>query len=355
MSDNKTVLDAQEKENEFLLKLSRETIKKRTYLDAFKISDEYQKLISNSEQTEKFEKINVDKSIESIQARGERLKQESEELAESLKYRQPFISSALSRMAPFSYTNLLLVCGKTGEGKSTTVANIAIPLIKGGKKVLIITNEEREVDVMNRISCIELGFDYGDYADFTEGQKQKLSETRDSLLGQVTVIDQNFNNNTDFTTTLEGIKSILNSLVKNSNQYDAIIIDYYQKITTSKLNPKAASWEVLEKLSIFLDNFRKIYKAPIVLMCQLHPNNNEDTEIETRIKSGKSIAVVSTFIVEIKPNFQDRTTEWICHKKRMRSISSPLRLVTKLIDGRFVDYDPEKELTNIINNKVGEE
>jgi len=336
-------------ENEAILRLSKETLKKKTLLDAHKVSEEYERLISNANQVKQFNSVNLDMPAETETQRSQRLEAETEELALSLQNKLPFVSSALTEMASFSYSNILLVCGKTGDGKSTTAANIIHPLIQNGKRVLIITNEEREIDVLNRISCLDLGYDYADLGMFTKTQLQKMSQVRDSYLSNIVIVDQNYNGNHDFTTTYEGVTSVLNSLMNNHTKFDAVVVDYYQKICNSKGNTRLEGWKVLENFSYYLDNFRKTYRAPVVLMCQLHPNKNDEAELESRIKGGKSIAVVSTFIVEIKPNFKERTTEWICHKKRFRSALTPLTLMTKMVHGRFVDHDPVGDVAEILN------
>ena len=80
-----------------------------------------------------------------------------------LKQKITFINPALSAAIPFTRENMYLICAYTGNGKSTIAANISHPLWKEGKKTLVISNEEPQQDVMYRIACLELGYNFNDY------------------------------------------------------------------------------------------------------------------------------------------------------------------------------------------------
>jgi len=74
-----------------------------------------------------------------------------------LSERITFINEELTKAIPFTRENLYLICAYTGSGKSTVAANISYPLWKQGKKILVISNEESEQDILFRVSCLDLG------------------------------------------------------------------------------------------------------------------------------------------------------------------------------------------------------
>src|SRR5271165_5524049 len=80
-----------------------------------------------------------------------------------LKERMTLINESLTAAIPFTRENLYLFCAYTGSGKSTVAANISWPLWRQQKKVLVISNEETDEDVLFRIACLEKGFSFNDY------------------------------------------------------------------------------------------------------------------------------------------------------------------------------------------------
>lgn len=264
--------------------------------------------------------------------------------------RMTFINPSFDDVVPFFSKNLILVGGKTGEGKSTTVANIIKEMISDvhpitGKKrrVLVLTNEEKCEDVYNRVTCLIKGYKYTNHDTFTDEQIETFNKYIKILStdGMITVIDDAYNGATGTTTTLEGICQIFDNLLKNKEYYDCILLDYYQNVTESRRNPTMKDWEVQAALVRRLDNYKNIYPAPIVVLAQVTPPDAENsTPFKVRIEGRKSILNIATCAIEMVANREEMSTNWIIHKSRFNQGVGE-KIKTGYNDGRYVEYTPE--------------
>ena len=97
--------------------------------------------------------------------KNERLKQYATDKELRLRARQssvPFISAEFNGLFKLSQ-GLVLVGGVSGQGKSTTAANIVAGFLANSddkKKAIVITNEETSEAVINRVACIQLGYSF---------------------------------------------------------------------------------------------------------------------------------------------------------------------------------------------------
>jgi hypothetical protein len=254
---------------------------------------------------------------------------------------------------PFFRKNIILVGGKTGEGKSTAVANIVFNVIsqsnpKTGKprRCLVITNEEKSEDVYNRITSLIKGWSYGNHDRITDGMLEEFDRMIPILAenGMLTVIDQDYNGAVGLTTSIEGIKSIFDNLIAKKEYYDVVLIDYWQNIKECKSNLKLNEYETQRNLAALLDNYKNIYPAPIVVMAQVKPPSEKNPEpFEIRIKGSKAITTVATVMVEIVTERKQLRTKWCFHKNRFNEgVGS--ELMTGFDKGRYVLYDDEFKL-----------
>lgn len=220
---------------------------------------------------------------------------------------------------PFFARNLIFLGAESGNGKSTIAANLALQTIRQNKRVLLITNEEVPSDCYNRVTSLIKGWAYNDHTKFTPEQVAEFNEYYPKLGQRMTVIADLHNNIPGTTTTYEGLKALCESLQSIQTQYDVIIIDYFQNISTSTAQPHMEEWKVLDKVANFLDNFRKVYAAPIILLGQLKPAGENPAPFKERIERCKSIYNRSTCAAEVRADVPNSLTVFHFYKSRFNA------------------------------------
>lgn len=251
-----------------------------------------------------------------------------------IRERITFCNESLTEAIPFTRENLYLICAYSGSGKSTIAANVSFPLYKQGKKTLVISNEESKHDILFRVGCLELGYSFNEYK---KGRMPKEDQLRVASLfpdiaKYVKVIDVNFNNG--ITTKVEGVKNILEQ-VKDVD-YSCAMIDYFQLIKFSVKNPNAKSYDVLNDFRIWLGQYIKRSNIPIVAFAQLHSigkRNNRD--LDSRIKHCPDIYEPATVCIEVIPNFEEKTSDFVIHKDRFGLAGH--RISCGFENGRYVN------------------
>ncbi len=274
----------------------------------------------SSKQVVDTDNADLDVSLEELDNFGD--KDSIKEMYQSVKsYNQmlgekiTFVNKALTAAIPFTRENLYLMCGYSGNGKSTIAANISYPLWKEGKKTLVVSNEEPKQDIIYRIACLELGYNFNDYKKGLMPKAQQLECMRlyPEICKFVKVVDVNFNNG--ITSTLEGIKNILTQV--ESADYSAVMIDYFQQIKKSVKNPNRSSLDVLTDLRLWLGRYIRKSNIPVVLFAQLHSlGKRNNQELDSRIKDCPSVYEPATVVVEIVPDFENKTTKFLIKKDR---------------------------------------
>lgn len=295
-------------------KQQSELLEKKRAIDSFRTQADYDRMIQSQREVDGFRSINIEANRED---QIKKIIQENDEYMEAAKLCKTFVCDSFKGIVPNFGKNINLIGASTGDGKSTTVANIALETTRQGGKTLILTNEEAIPDVYNRITCLLKGWVYANHNEFTDEQKAVLKDGINKLSQYITVIgDSTFGPGT--TTTLEGVEGVLESLISNSQKYDSIIIDYVQKVSFSKLNPRLAGWEVLSKLMQYLDGYKNRYLAPINLMAQLHNSgeNNKQRSFEDRLKGFKGIITPVTCAMEMVADKRGLKTKFVIHKNR---------------------------------------
>ena len=236
------------------------------------------------------------------------------ELAQNCPY---FINEDFGDTVPYFSRNLIFIGAESGQGKSTIAGNLAFHTIMQNKNVLILTNEEIDSDVYNRVTCLVNNWGYTNHKKFSKEQIEEFNRMYEKLGQRMTVVSDKFNGKSGTTTTFEGIKSVLDSLLTTAKKYDVIIIDYFQNISTSLEDRNSPEWKVLDKVSQYLDNYRKLYNAPIILLGQLKPSNAEEpAPFKERIERCKAIYNKATCCLEVRADIENSRTEFICHKSR---------------------------------------
>jgi hypothetical protein len=275
----------------------------------------------------------------------------NDEYMEAAKNSMVFINEEFGRIVPYFRKNLILIGGDTGDGKSTTVANIIHSTITRknpatGKpgRVLVLSNEEAPEDFYNRVTCITRDWAYTNHDKFTEEQKAAFRESIPILAknGRLTIIGDVYQGIPGWTTTIEGIELIFENLLKDNTIYDSVIIDYYQNVKRSKVNPKLNQYECQAKLAAVLDQMKLRYPGAIVLMAQMARLTDEEdtTPFNKRLKGSKEICDKSTFMCELIPERSLLRSKWCIWKSRFTE-SIGKSIYTGFDRGKFVPYSVE--------------
>jgi len=255
-----------------------------------------------------------------------------------LQQKITFINPALTAAIPFTRENLYLICAYTGNGKSTIAANISYPLWKEGKKTLVISNEEPQQDVMYRIACLELGYNFNDYK---KGSMPMAHQKACALLfpeisNHVKVIDVNYKKG--LSTKIEGIKNALEA-VKHAD-YSAVMIDYFQLIQYSVSDPSRSRYNVLNDLRIWLGQYIRSSNIPVVMFAQLHSmGKRTNVELDSRIKECPGILEPSTVVLEVVPDFENKTTTFLIKKDRFGY--QGMRIECGFDKGKYIEMSAE--------------
>jgi replicative DNA helicase len=244
-----------------------------------------------------------------------------------------FINTSLSSVIPFTRANLYLICAYTGNGKSTIAANISFPLWKEKKKILIISNEETDEDVVFRIACLDLNLSFNDWkkGNMSMDDKVKVTSLFQSITQYVKVIGVNAPNS--MTTKIEGIQKALNDI--KGQGFSAALIDYYQLASHSAADPSKSTYENLNELRKWLGMYIKTAEVPVVLFAQLYSiGKRAGKDLDNRMKECSHVIEPSTVVIEAVPNVEELTTDFIIHKDRFGHMGK--KVTCAFEKGRFV-------------------
>ena len=259
-----------------------------------------------------------------------------------LNERITLINDSLTAAIPFTRENLYLFCAYTGSGKSTVAANISYPLWKQGKKVLVVSNEESEQDVLLRVACLDKGYNFNEYK---KGQMppellRELCAMLPEIAKYVKVLDVVWREG--LTTKVEGVKAALESV--KGHGYSCVLIDYYQLIKYSLRQPDKTTYEVLNDLRTWLGQYIKSSEVPVCLFVQLYSVGKKGgtKDIDARIKECSAIVEPATVIIEVIPNWEDATTDFVIHEDRFGVAGH--KIVCPFEKGRYLKQISEREV-----------
>jgi hypothetical protein len=326
----------------------KEEIEKR------KVTEAYDKYIEGDQRTEKLKSMNFMRAPTTDEI--EKIKYENVESFHNFKNAKAFISHTFNGIVPFTIDELLLVLGETGASKTTIMANIAWSIVKQKNpltgefgSVLIVTNEEKENDLFNRIATLPKleksetdneSWYYADRGKFDTDQVSYFNKFIEVFKGKghINVIGLDYEGESEFTCCLENVIAVLDQLSKKPGSYDCVIIDYYQNIRKSIKNPFLDDWAVQREFAAKLNYYKNKLGCPLVLMAQMNPISDSEKSWKRRIVGTKDVANPCTFIMEVIKKKDSYTTEWIFHKSRYAKASNG-KLVTGFKYGRIVPKD----------------
>lgn len=308
--------------------------RKKQAIEEAQINAKHKRLVESQEQLKKIESIDITQRDPLLI---EKHQKNSTEYLNNIKKSKTFINDDFIGKIPYFEKNIILVAAETGDGKSTTSANLALHAVTQNQRVLIITNEESVVDVYNRVTCMIQGWSYSNHEKFTQSQISIFEKFIGILSHRMTVVDDSFNNGMNQTTTIEGIESILTSIRHKKDKFDVIIFDYYQNIDRSIEAPSLVNWQVQEMFCKLINKFKDIYPAPIVVLAQLKPNSN-DLPFKESIEGRKVILNVATSAIKVEADRENLRTGWTVKKTRFPE-SMGETIYTGFKKGRYVKYD----------------
>lgn len=312
-----------------------EIIQKKKEIDEYNINARYDSIVRAKRQASVLEDINLDVDAEDYKRV---IIQRNTEYLENAREGGVFLDDTFRGYVPYFPKNLILIGAKSGNGKSTIAANLAYNAIRNGQRALIITNEEAEEDFYNRIICLLKGWHYTDHENFTDDQLKTFNMGIAALSQKMMVISDVWQGREGTTTTLEGLTGVFNAVKRSKQTYDVIILDYYQGLSQSLLNPGMADWQVQQEMATYLNGFVKTYPhGPVIVLSQLKEG---DETFKNRVEGRKSIYNRASCAVEVKPNFDLRCTEFEFHKARHnQAVGKALRMGYN--KGMFVPYNDD--------------
>lgn len=278
------------------------------------------------------------------------LEEENSEYLETAKTAPVFLTDDFNSVVPFFKKNLIIIGAKSGEGKSTIAANIAFTTIGQAKRCLMITNEEVTSDVFNRVTCLMYKWSYTNHKKFTNEQKEIFNKNY-SILGQRLSVIEDITNGTGGTTTsIQGLKSVLDKVVASETKPGCIIIDYFQNICDDMDSAGEGEYFVLKRVASMLDRYRKYVGCPIVVLVQLKAESDDKSDFKFRIEHCKEIYTKATCALEVKADRENKRTIFTVHKARFseflgRDISVGFE------KGRYVKYTPEFKQKALLENE----
>lgn len=316
---------------------------------AVKIDRDFSRIVQEQEKRESLKKLNIFSSDDKyIEVLAERSKQKFANAKKKMRLLGEV--PELSELLPFYSGELFLVGARTGTGKSTFALNVAYSLLLQNKRPLVITNEEDSVDYLNRMAGLFISKRYGGLDKIDEETKNRLLDLFPKIASRLQVIDASYaiNNGVNLpnlTNTVEGLEYIVNKLLQeqaNGTVFDAVIIDYYQKVNSSIANPDMDVFECQARAAEIIERLRVSYRAPIVLLAQMEKGGGEDpAPFERRIQGRKVIVNFATVVFELVVNRELRATEVLIHKARNTDIPSEKILLGWVSPGKYVEYNEE--------------
>lgn len=246
----------------------------------------------------------------------------------------PFITSAIQSTFKLSQ-GMTLVCGVSGQGKSTASANILAGYLASNpdKKALVVTNEETAEAVYNRVACIRLNKNFfalhqGRLSDKDEAE---IAEEVERLFSKL-IVDAG--NTTYDMSMIEDVKSALEHAA--SGEYGLAILDYLQTVSESREDPSMEPVQVSKELGFYLKRYGRRVPIPVVVFVQLRPNSDA-SELKLRIENDRTIHNHAFTVIEVVPNFETKTTIFKIEKSRFMPECQGEELEFVFNNGR---YDP---------------
>jgi len=267
-----------------------------------------------------------------------------------------FLNTGISKHVIIAPGSLVAIASMTSNGKSTLTAHITEAIIRQeNKPVLVLSNEETEEDVRARVSCLRTGISFGDYksSKCSLESEEKVLDDAEKLVRENKLIVISSKNEKDAyrVTTVDGILTTL----KNVNgKVGAVVLDYYQNVSTSE-SGVIEPWHVNNELATELNIIKGMVSYPIIAMAQCKGITTEKKVEDKggldfdnnhpmyRWKGGQNLLTYATDILELVKDFNNSCSFLFAHKVRFGH-GDLERLHMLPFDKkmqRFVEWSPE--------------
>jgi hypothetical protein len=259
---------------------------------------------------------------------------------ESERERRTALENALPFIGPsfdgkFHLTKGLTVIGaQTGRSKTTTACNVIARVIvhQPHKQVVVVSNESSTADYANLIACILLKQPHSQFCNgaLPPQVASMVEEAARRLFKQLHVEDSSRAD----TSSLEGVKSVLEWAASPSSNVSLVLIDYLQNIVSSAAMPGAQPFEISKSFGTYLKDLARRAPLPIVVFGQMHPKTGTNSDYSSRFQNDRQFANHAFSFIEVVPNFETGVTEFIFHKARY-NLSQPGTIPVKYVGGRY--------------------
>lgn len=317
--------------------------KKQEEIFEYELEQKYQKTLKKKELDKK-------KGVYTLRGTTEFRKQKYEQdiqiLENAIQNRLFCVTPKLTDLVPLLGVELILIGAKSGAGKSSTVTALTVPLIEQGKRVLILSNEERGSDFLMRIASIRKGINVNDRNIWTTDTFKEIRTEVNTLteMENLMIVD-NYVPGADLSsgreiepldlTNLDQLKTILESVERDGMKFDLMILDYISKVGTS--DEKENEWQVLYKAIKFIEEWGKRNATPSVVFTQLKEvEQGTDQSFKARLPGSKRMYDAVTNAIEIQTDYDTSESIWVCHKLRY---GLKFRHILKFHKGKYFDME----------------
>lgn len=271
-------------------------------------------------------KIQPEEAVKKFETeKGARLYHQKSKAARLAQYRESratrdrILSQPVPFISPYFLDNfyltqgLILVGGKPGRAKTTTGANIIAGFLKHCKdrNAIVISNEEAPDALYERVACIMLEYSYHELF-----HGKMIPQKRERVYGKIEEITERLEIVTEGDywdpSYIEDVKAVLETAARDG--VGLVLVDYLQTITHSRVNGDKESFSISKDLGFYFKDFGKRYGVPVVVLAQLR--DTEGAEFADRIQNDKTIFNHAFIAIEVKPDFETVTTEFIITKDR---------------------------------------
>jgi len=241
---------------------------------------------------------------------------------------QPLITTQLinekvSKIITLAKNQLVILAAQVGHGKSAVAANIAYSLWQQGKKVLLVTTEEKRSAFEHRLVRLKSGINSAKAAQgllkLSDEEILTVAEILQEIPNFVRVIDKDWvPGKPEFLTTVDGFQFLWEQEV-TAGKYDAIVIDYYQNVCGHSEASGSEHWQNQMRFGEFLEVQKGISgMAPIFLLAQVRPpaKNLADVHVKDRLWGAQSIAFRAGQMVELVVDWDRFLTTFFVWKSR---------------------------------------